>query len=351
METANYHNSQVPPPLFRQNERGRGWFGPFMMSIVGPIIASFVMFILVLVVLAAVAGGQGNGKNPSDQAPQLSKTWSYGYGTTAVVRIDVKGVLTEAEEGGLFSQPGPVETALRQITAATEDPEIMAIILEVDSPGGGVTASDLIYKALQDFKASDPARKVIAVFGDIAASGGYYVAAGADWIVAHPTTLTGSFSVLISHLNVKKLGETYGIKLESIKSGANKDMLNPFTDLTDEQRVILQEVVDEMHERFVTLIADGRPELDAVDVAPLADGRVFSGPKALELKLVDQVGYWDDAVSKTCDLLNVEDIKVYRYSEEFGLKSLLKGAAAKRIPSLSLGELGRSRLLYMWQAW
>ena len=284
-----------------------------------------------------------------DESPDLREVWSCGEGTSKVARIPIRGVLIEEGGRGLFDQPGPVEAALRQIRAATEDDAVEAIILEIDSPGGSVTASDLLYKALMDFRKSRDGRQVIALLGDVAASGGYYVAVASDYIIAHPTTLTGSLSVLISKLNVKQLGDRYGVKMDTIKSGKNKDLLSPFSELTEEQRALLQSLVDDMHERFVSLIANGRGKMTIEDIRRLADGRVFTGARAMELKLVDEVGYWDDAVERTCKLLGVDSVRVVRYSEPFSLYEVLAGAKAPSFsPRSVLDEVGRVRMLSLW---
>jgi protease-4 len=288
-------------------------------------------------------------KDGIDEVPALKAVWSYGHGSTKVARIGIRGVLMEDAPAGFFVMPGPVHAALTRIRAATEDPEIEAIILEVDSPGGGITACDLIYKALIDFKERYPKRKIVALLGDVAASGGYYVAAAADYIIAHPTTLTGSIGVLLSSLNVKELGEKIGVKLVTIKSGENKDILSPFGTLTEAQREVLQKLIDEMHDRFVMLVAKGRPDLSKDEVRLLADGRIFTGAKALEYKLVDEIGYWNNAVAKTCELLGVEDVRVLRYTEEFSLSSFLRGIQPVKLSSRSLVEQTQARMMYIWQ--
>jgi protease-4 len=151
---------------------------------------------------------------------------------------------------------------------------------------------------------------------------------------------------------VKGLGDQYGVKLETIKSGANKDILSPFEMLTEEQRALLQQVVDEMQERFVSLIVQSRRNMTEAEVRGIADGRVFTARQALEYKVIDEIGYWDDVVARTSELLGVEDVKVYRYSQPFRLSSLL-GAAAQSLPMSrsSLERLTGTRITYMWQAW
>ena len=330
--------------------RNRGWLWVLLLLFAGPAVAITILMVVIgASIVQCVKPSQCMGEGV-DEFPTLRETWSYGHGSTKVVRIPVKGVLIESEATSLFSSRGPVETVLRQIRAATVDDSIRAIILEVDSPGGGVTASDIIYKALLDFKAKSEGRKVIALFGDLAASGGYYVATAADYIIAHPTSLTGSLSVLITQLNVKQLGDQYGVRMETIKSGKNKDMLSPFSNLSDEQRIILQELVDEMHGRFVECITKARSALSADEVRSIADGRIFTSKKALELKLIDQIGYWDDAVAKTSELLGEDEVKVMKYADEFSLSAMLSGvdSAPLSINSL-LGKAGRIRVMSIWQ--
>jgi len=330
--------------------RRRSWLWLLLLVFAVPVVSGLIFAVVIgTSVMTCFKPSHRSGEG-ADEYPTLRETWSYGHGDTKVVRIAVKGILMETETGGLFSSRGPVESALRQIRAATVDESIRAIILEIDSPGGGVTASDLIYKALLDFKEQSSGRKVIALFGDLAASGGYYVATAADYIIAHPTTITGSLSVLISQLNVKQLGDQYGVRMETIKSGRNKDMLSPFSNLSDEQRVILQDLVDEMHGRFVEVIAKARPALSTNEVIRIADGRIFTSKKALELKLIDQIGYWDDVVAKTSDLLGENEVKVMKYDEEFSLSSILSGMDSIPLSAGSLlGRMGRARVMSIWQ--
>ena len=284
-----------------------------------------------------------------DESPELTEVWSCGAGDVKVVRIALHGMIVLGqEEGFLSSTVGSADQALRAIHRATHDSEVKALILEVDSGGGGITASDVIYKALLDFKKAQRGRKIVAVFGDVAASGAYYVSLASDCIVAHPTTITGSIGVLIQTLNLKGLGEKVGIKDVTIKSGANKDILNPFGEMTAEQRQLLQGLVDELHSRFVSLVAQGR-KLPEDQVRAFADGRIFSASKAMDLGLVDQIGYWEDAMAKTSDLLGARSIKVYRYEQGFSLSAFLKSVETWDPVSNLLLSRPQTRLLYLWQ--
>jgi len=313
--------------------------------------------LLLVAVFVAFSGAHllRNLKSPlhqygEDEFPQMEEIWSTGAGETKVVNIPIQGgiFLGDGEEGLIPSSGNPTAAALRAIRRATLDSDVKGIILTIDSGGGGITASDILYEALLQFKDQDPERRIVAVFGDVAASGAYYIAMAADYIIAHPTTITGSIGVLLQTLNFKTLGDKIGVRDVTIKSGLNKDMLNPLQDVSPEHTNLLQDVVDQLHTRFVNLVAEGR-DMPESEVRAIADGRIFSADDALKLKLVDELGYWQDAQDKLAELLNVESVKVYRYEEAFSLSSLFQAAAA--LPRTARAALeSHPRLLYQWQA-
>jgi protease-4 len=285
----------------------------------------------------------------ADEYPNLEKTWSYGSGETTVVRIPVYGILTRSLSTGMLgSMKDPVGEVLACIQDATQDENVKAIILEVDSPGGEVTASDVIYKALLDFKKSRKGRKVVALFGDVACSGALYIAMAADYIVVQPTSITGSIGVLISTMNLKGLGDMLGIKDVTVKSGANKDMLNPLKDVSPAELALVQAVVDDMFARFVTIVSEGR-HLPVPQVKAIADGRILTAQQALDAKLVDELGYWDDAVKKTAELVGVQSVKVYKYEHPVSLLDLFTAQASQKSGALqSLMEPKPPRMMYLW---
>ncbi len=259
-----------------------------------------------------------DGEMGEDEAPYLVETWSSGHGDVKVVRIPVEGMIMLGESSWYV---GNANTALRSIRRATHDPEVAGLILEINSGGGGITDSDIIYKALLDFKAAQAHRVVVSVMGDVAASGAYYIALASDYIMAHPTTLTGSIGVIMQSYNFKELAAKLGVQDVTIKSGANKDMLNPFQDVKPEQKEMLQKVISAMYERFVTLVAENR-KLPKEVVLPLADGRVFLADEAVRNKLIDGIGYNEDARAKIAELLKTDSVKVCRYDEEVTLMDL-----------------------------
>jgi protease IV len=226
---------------------------------------------------------------------------------------------------------------------------VAAIILEVDSPGGEVTAADEIHRELMLFKQSRKDRKMTVLVHDMAASGGYYISVPADRIIAQPTALIGSIGVLLQTLNIQGLSEKIGVTDTTIKSGKNKDMLNPFHPVDPEQVALLQESIDVMHARFVDLVAQGRL-LKKSDLKPLADGRIFTAEEALKHNLIDGIGYWDEVFDATCDLLGVEDILVVTYEVEKSLFDVLMGVRSP-LPGLQslFSAAATPRRLYLWR--
>ena len=314
--------------------------------------ALFAAFCIILALIAAAFPFEHQTETSSmgaDEYPALTEVWSCGSGDTKVVRIPLRGMILIEEDRGFFpSRAGSAAMALRAIRRATRDPEVRGIIMNVDSGGGGITASDILYQALQDFKATDRDRRVVTLMGDVAASGAYYVALASDRILAHPTTVTGSIGVLMQTLNIRELGDRIGIKDVTIKSGKNKDILNPLTDVTDEQRQMLQGLVNTMHDRFVSLVVQDR-NLPEATVRELADGQVFVAPRAQDTGLIDGIGYWDDAVATTAELLGVEDVKVYRYEQAFSFSSFFRSFADLRPTTRWIDELSEVRFLYLFR--
>ncbi|HMO50387.1 MAG TPA: signal peptide peptidase SppA [Kiritimatiellia bacterium] len=249
----------------------------------------------------------------ADEFPAFEEEWSFGAGEVKAVRMELSGLITRESEAGWFEPPrDKIEDLRLAIRAASHDDAVKAIILELDTPGGGITASDEIYAELLRFKAGDPDRRVVIFMRDLAASGGYYIAMAGDWLIAQPTTVLGSIGVIMQTLNWKGLSERIGVTDTTIKSGDNKDLLNPFRESDPAQLAMLQEMIDRMHERFRGLVSAGRG-IDPEQLRQLADGRIFTADQALDLKLIDQVGYWSDVVTKTAELVGADQVKIVRY--------------------------------------
>ncbi len=217
----------------------------------------------------------------------------------------------------------------------TKDPFIKAIVLRIDSPGGAVVPAQEIY---EEIKKATQEKNVIVSMGSVAASGGYYIASPATKIIANPGTLTGSIGVIMEIPNVGGLMDKLGIKTEVVKSGRHKDMASVFRGIGKEERVILQEVLDNVHEQFIRAVAEGRTLLYD-DVKEIADGRVFTGEQALEVGLIDELGSLEDAVRRAAQLSGIEgEPVVVSKKERFSLLNLLRGPKEliENLPSVSL---------------
>lgn len=219
----------------------------------------------------------------------------------AVAIIDLHGTITSNQpQGGISSQvitPDRVENLLDQ--AAGLD-QVKAVVIQVNSPGGSVVASDEIYHMLLDFE-----KPVVIWMGEAAASGGYYISCGGDYVFAHPDTLTGSIGVITQFINAREFLEDTGIEVTVITSGPHKDMGSLFRDMTEEEREIWDEMIDQIYADFVQVVVESR-DLSEETVRELADGRVYTGQQALELGLVDNVGLSADAVAKAAELGGIE---------------------------------------------
>ena len=278
---------------------------------------------------SARAGLSGDG--PCDEAPEFTEVWSLGGGdedSPKVIRIKLNGIImSSARRGGIFDEVNPYSASavLDRIHAADADDSVSGIFLEINSPGGEVTMSDILFDALMRFRESDTNRFVYVLIGDMAASGGYYVAAAADRIMAHPTSWTGSIGVIVPNYNAAELAKKVGISSVPITSGENKNMLDMLQPTNAAHTAIIKRAVDQAYDRFVDVIAEGRG-MKREDILPYADGRILTAKDALEAKLIDSIGYEEDAFEELCDLAGSEDIRVYRYKEEKDLGSILRSS-------------------------
>lgn len=287
-----------------------------------------------------------------EEFPQVSQTLAFGspQSETRVALLRFDGIILRQPQGFWGTLPDPVTTLLREIQAATVDPSIRAIFLEVNSPGGGVTASDEIYNALLRFRDSDPDRLIFGAVQDTAASGAYYFLLAAHEIWVQPTSVVGSVGVMVSTINFHQLAERLGVEDVTLTSGDNKALLSPFRPLEPEHVSIFQNVIDDLYIRFRDLVVAHRPfDLATAERERLLDGRIFTAQDALRHRLVDAVGYSAEARAHLAERLGDPSAGFYslRYASGF---SGLFGARAPGIPSmLGLNADGGPRFMYLWQ--
>ena len=204
--------------------------------------------------------------------------------------IEINGVILSSKD------------ILKDMKIFQENPAIKAIILRIESPGGGIGPSQEIFREIMKVKTD---KKIIASMGSVAASGGYYIASATDGIMANSGTITGSIGVIMEYANIMEIAKKIGFSSVVIKSGKYKDMGSPLRELEESEKKIFQELVDDLHLQFVTDVANSR-KMDVQTIASLADGRVYTGRKAVTLKLVDRIGNLDDAVQWAGELAGIE---------------------------------------------
>jgi protease IV len=284
-----------------------------------------------------------------------------GEGKDKILLLDVSGFLSEKERSsGLLDRelPSPVSQVREALRMAEKDDCIRGVIVRINSPGGTVTASDIIHHEILSFKNRRKIPVYACILG-VGASGGYYVAAAGDRIFAHPTSITGSIGVLAMKLNISGLLTKIGVNGETVKSGDKKDMFSPFRADTPEERKILQSVIDGLQRRFLDAVTTGRGDrLSRRELESLADGRIFTAEQALSSKLIDRVGYLDDTIAALRGAMGVDRARIVTYYRPGGYRgSIYSGQSGGGTPLVGLGLLDAggpsltpsTEFMYLWQ--
>jgi len=278
---------------------------------------------------------------------ELEETTVSGEGKDKILLMDISGEISEEDKSnplGMTTEVNPVVRIKEELEKAKKDKKIKALLLKIDSPGGTVTASDIIYHELKTFKKETGIPLVISMM-DVAASGGYYIAMAGDKILAHPTTVTGSIGVLTMKFDVQGLMGKIGVEEVTIKSGDKKDFNSIFHTLRPEDQAILQNVIDTLYERFVGIVAESRHGLSGMskeELKRIADGRVYTAQEALDLKLIDTIGYMEDAIKLAKKEAGItHEAKVITYQRPSQHKSTIysRSSSASRPLSLSLAAM------------
>lgn len=316
-----------------------------------------IKLIFLLIFLSVHSGCAFFSLSLGSRISPLEETVVSGEGDDKVLVIAIKGLISNKKSKTIFGnvmEVGMVERIRETLKKAGADHQIKAILLKINSPGGTVTSSDIIYHQLKSFKNKKGIR-VYAIFMDLAASGGYYVAQAADKIFAHPTSVTGSIGVISLKTNLKNLLDKVGVEFEVVKSGEKKDFLSPFRPFTVEERELFQETIDSMHQRFVDTILENRPGISRASMKSLADGRIFTSQQALDFKLIDHIAYLDEAEELIKQDMAVQKLKFVVYSRPGQYKNNLYSALPYS-PTINLLNVDlnflplnlESKFLYLW---
>lgn len=304
----------------------------------------------------SVSVALGHVDAPLDESVVLSDP---GSTAARVAMIDLRGVLIDGRRSGMFGPgPNPVDEFVSRLNRAREDGRVRAVVVRINSPGGSVTASDMIYDEIARFRA-ETGKPVVASIGEIGASGGYYIALACDEIVVQPTAITGSIGVIVPTLNVSAGLNRIGIVSRSITSGPNKAMLNPLEPASEAHFEVVQHMVDQMYERFVGLIRARRSVPEGL-LAEATDGRVMVGTEAVRIALADSEGGFREAFARAKTLAGIDRARLVKYHAEgemvrtaYATSPIFEPAASAvptvfSIESAVLGDLRVGRPYYLW---
>jgi protease-4 len=294
--------------------------------------------------------------DPFSRRPQpLEERVVQGRGEAKILVLDVSRVISaEAEEDafGIRKRESVVARVEAELQRAADDEDLAALVLRINSPGGTVTASDIVYQRLVQFKA-ERRIPVLAQLMDVAASGGYYVALAADEIAAHPTTVTGSVGVVFYTVSLEGLLEKIGVRDQTVKTGTKKDLGSPLRTMTAEERALLEGVLGEMQARFLGLVRERRrlgPEAERT----IADGRIVSAGQAQALGLVDRIGYLEETIARARALAGVSEARVVMYRRPDEFSEDVYSQTGLRAPVVNLvnfdlgGAFRAPQFLYLW---
>jgi protease-4 len=323
-------------PIIQPKKKGSGWriFLGIMLAL--SVIVNCLLFFMLIGAFMFFAAGQQD-----DLTEEVVREGPMG---TKIAIVTVQGVIYDEQ----------AESVYKQLQAARDDRRVKAVIVQVNSPGGTISASDQIHQEIRNFREITN-KPTIAFMQGVAASGGYYTSVACEKIIAEPTTITGSIGVISSYLVVQELLEDkLGIEPVTIKSGPKKDWPSSFRSPTEEEIQYIQDkLIKPALARFVEIVAEGRKaSLTLPDVNRLADGSIFGAQEALDEKLIDKIGYLDEAVDLAKSLARINNARVVRYRKPFSFSDIL-GYQAKnklKLNKATLHELGTPEILYLWSA-
>ncbi len=295
--------------------------------------------------------------DPGPMVPAVVRPATGGPGGARVALVDVDGLILNQNLTGLYSAgENPVATFREKLEAATRDCRVRAVVVRINSPGGGVTACDILAEELRRFRTST-GKPCVACLMDVATGGAYYLAVGCDRIVAHPTALTGGVGAIVNHFNLQDAMAQLNVVADPIKAGALVDMGSVTAPLPEEARALLQATADGFRDLFAARVARRRPAMTPADRRTIADGRVLPATRAVGLHLVDRLGYVDDAIAEAEALAQAPGAEVVAYGRA-GSPARSIYAITPNVPvqgevvPFSYPGLDRAKLptfLFLWQ--
>jgi protease-4 len=330
-------NLNAATPATRPPRKGSGWKIFWGIVLAFSVIANFMLFLMLIVVVALFTTGH--------RGMFAEEVIREGPSRNKIAVVTLQGII----HGQLASD------VYQQLKAASRDSRVKGLIVRVNSPGGTISASDQIYEEIKKFRSKENI-PVVAFMQGVAASGGYYTSVACDKIIAEPTTITGSIGVISSFFVVQKLlEEKLGVLPVVIKSGQKKDWPSSFREPAPEELQYMQEkLITPAYERFVKIVAEGRKDtLDVNEVRQLADGGVFGATEARDKKLIDDVGYLDDAIESVKTMAGIETAEVVAYRRPFTFADLLSYRKTNlfKLDRNMLYELCTPQVLYLWSAY
>ncbi len=330
---ATLASAQVTPPVTKTPRKRTGWRIFWGIILALSVMANIVLFLALIGVVTVFAVGQ--------KGIFTEEVIQAGPRATKIAVIRMQGIIDDEKAQDMY----------RQLKSARKDERVKGLIIRVNSPGGTISASDQIYNEILKYR-DETDKPVVAFMQGVAASGGYYVSVSSDKIIAEPTVITGSVGVIVGYLVLQELlEEKLGIQPVIIKSGQKKDWPSSFRQPTEEELQYLQDkVLTPAYERFVQIIADSRPSLTLTDVKRLADGSIYGAQEALDERLIDEIGYLDEAIELVKSLAGIEEAQVVEYRKPFSLAGLLRSQSKGilKIDKTTLYELSTPQVLYLW---
>ncbi len=320
-------------PVAETAKKRAGWRIFWGIILALSVLANIALFLMLIGVVAVFAAGQ--------KGIFTEEVIQDGPRTKKIAVINVRGIIDDEQAQDVYGQ----------LKRARVDKRVKGIILRVNSPGGTISASDQIYNEIRKYRDAED-KPVVAFMQGIAASGGYYTSVACDKIVAEPTAITGSVGVIAGYLVLQELLEDkLGIQPVIVKSGEKKDWPSSFRAPADEEIQYLQEkLITPAYERFVQVVAEGRESLSLYDVRQLADGGIYGATEALDEKLIDKIGYLDEAIKEVKSLAGIEEAQVVEYRKPFSLAGFLSLLSKNvlKIDRTMLYELSTPQRLYLW---